>query len=454
MRKIISTLLIVAMLTALAALPTLIQAADLYPTPDGYSDHDYQKILAFALYDDNWEKLTAEFLKWDLDDVTTWYGITWNNETPRRVTGVNFEEPVSGPLDLSGFTALRLISIHKNARITSLNLSGCAALDALRIFNARLTSLDLSGDFPSLRDINAGGNSLRNINLSGATNLQVLNVNDNQLARLDLTSNTKLHTLGADGNRLTALDLSGNPALRNLDLSGNRLTELDISGNTDLDTILVSGNRLTALDLTNNPQLLRLRAENNRISAISENENIDLQNIDVRHNLLDFDDEAIKAQVEKWETGIQAKIDYHLSAGEDPELVAEYYYYYCTPQKCLGCEQIPPTCICCEVCGQWPCVCPCETCGKYPCACPKPPSGIPTNTNTGDESDGDSADSEYLKGDVNGDGRITSLDALLILQHVAGKARLAGAALGAADVDGDGLVGTGDAVLVLRWVVG
>ena len=56
----------------------------------------------------------------------------------------------------------------------------------------------------------------------------------------------------------------------------------------------------------------------------------------------------------------------------------------------------------------------------------------------------------YLPGDVNGDGAVTVLDAIMVLQHNAGLITLEGSAAAAADFTGDGQIGADDAVMVLR----
>ena len=57
-------------------------------------------------------------------------------------------------------------------------------------------------------------------------------------------------------------------------------------------------------------------------------------------------------------------------------------------------------------------------------------------------------------GDVNGDKKINSSDALQVLQHSVGLVSLKGDYLKAADVSGDGKVNSSDALLILNYSVG
>ena len=57
-------------------------------------------------------------------------------------------------------------------------------------------------------------------------------------------------------------------------------------------------------------------------------------------------------------------------------------------------------------------------------------------------------------GDVNGDGKITAFDAVLILQHVAHLITLSAEAQTPADVSNDDIITVYDAILVLQRVVG
>ena len=59
-----------------------------------------------------------------------------------------------------------------------------------------------------------------------------------------------------------------------------------------------------------------------------------------------------------------------------------------------------------------------------------------------------------IKGDIDGDGKINSSDALQILKHSVGSELLTEENFKCADVDSDGVVNSSDALLVLQYAVG
>lgn len=59
---------------------------------------------------------------------------------------------------------------------------------------------------------------------------------------------------------------------------------------------------------------------------------------------------------------------------------------------------------------------------------------------------------DVVLGDVDGDGKIKTTDALLVLQHVSETITLEGNEVVAADVDKDGVIKTTDALLILQYV--
>ncbi|WP_102265744.1 dockerin type I domain-containing protein [Massilicoli timonensis] len=60
----------------------------------------------------------------------------------------------------------------------------------------------------------------------------------------------------------------------------------------------------------------------------------------------------------------------------------------------------------------------------------------------------------YLKGDVNGDGKISSMDYVLVKDHILKITTLSGSSLSAADVNGDGKISSMDYVLIKDHILG
>jgi hypothetical protein len=71
MKKPLTILLIIALSLSMFIVVAIAEQTPEHPTPDGYNDNDYQKLVSFALQSENLIKL-----KWDLDNPSSWEGIT------------------------------------------------------------------------------------------------------------------------------------------------------------------------------------------------------------------------------------------------------------------------------------------------------------------------------------------------------------------------------------------
>jgi len=136
--------------------------------------------------------------------------------------------------DLTGiqaFTHITLLNCSVN-NLTSLNVSGCAALTTLSCTNNNLTSLTVTG-CPALTAIYCSANALTGINVS---------------------TNASLSYLYCYGNTITSLNLSSNPLLQYLDCHDNALTSLNIqNGHNDI---------LSIFDATSNSSLSCIKVDN------------------------------------------------------------------------------------------------------------------------------------------------------------------------------------------------
>ena len=220
-----------------------------YPTPGGYNDNDYQKLVTFLELEDesgvrNGEKISENY---DPQDPTTWEGTTWEN-------GNIFQ-----------------IDFYDRNLIGKLDVSNCTELVELDCSYNQLTELDISNN-TAMWYLDCGYNQLTELDVSNNTALVHLYCGYNQLTELDVSNNTELVELYCGNNQLTELDISNNTALEHLVCDNNQLTELDISNNTAMWILSCRNNQLTSLNLESSYSLSfladRVEAEGNGFIAV------------------------------------------------------------------------------------------------------------------------------------------------------------------------------------------
>ena len=217
-----------------------------YPTPGGYNDNDYQKLVTFLELEDesgvrNGEKISENY---DPQDPTTWEGTTWEN-------GNIFQ-----------------IDFYDRNLIGKLDVSNCTELVDLVCSYNQLTELDISNN-TAMWFLDCGYNQLTELDVSNNTALVHLYCGYNQLTELDVSNNTELVELVCFNNQLTELDVSNNTALVYLNCGYNQLTELDISNNTALEHLVCDNNQLTELDISNNTAMWILSCRNNQLTSLN-----------------------------------------------------------------------------------------------------------------------------------------------------------------------------------------
>ena len=263
-----------------------------------YNKNEIAYLSIFANQDDN-----LSILGWDLDDPSTWTGITWNEDGNAESIDLSFKN-LSGSLDLSNFNSLKQLDVTGN-NLTSLNLDNCSSLEEIDCSFNKLTVLDLS-DCTNLTsvtccynylDTHEGGtlyNTLDDLMFSdcyvnyypqsvpdnavfNTTELNALktfakaNGNNSALDWLDSKGNIDTEKLQNnvlfeyDGSKyriaaidISDLDVSGSlnvtslTMLKELYCENTKLTTLNVKGCTKLETLKCDGSRLTTLTLPSN----------------------------------------------------------------------------------------------------------------------------------------------------------------------------------------------------------
>ena len=231
------------------------------------------QLTSFANQGDN-----LSILGWDLDDPSTWTGITWSEDGNIQNIDLSFKN-LSGSLDLSNFDLLKKLDITGN-NLTFLNMDNCSSLEEIDCSFNKLTALDLS-DCTNLTsvtccynylDTHEGGtlyNTLDDLMFSDCyvnyypqsvpANATFDSTELNALKAFANTNNNNTVLNWLDDSRNIDTEKLQNNVLFEYDGSKYRVVAIDIS---DLD---ISG----VLNLTSLPLLQELYCENTKITTLN-----------------------------------------------------------------------------------------------------------------------------------------------------------------------------------------
>ena len=447
--KVIAAILLV-LIMFISAMPMQLAAEAMtppttrYATPDGYNDHDYQKMVAFFEQTDengvrNGEKLSEDY---DPTDPGTWWeadgseiGVEWTvDDDEYRICEIRIGSSslgMMGNLDVSGCTGLDRLDCSEN-QLTEINVSGCTALTDIDCSNNKLTELNVSTN-TELYTLRCYGNQLTELDVSENTWLYELYCFGNELVRIDISGCIDLDGLDCSENQLTELDLSGNTYLRWLDCSWNRITELDLTANSELEALRCSENQLTAIDVSANTSLTELNCSGNQLTELDLSETTSVYRLECENNYITFLDLtnnpiAIKTVSAEGPGFIGVKTVIHgeylvpaISAVPAPG--STFCGWYATDGTLISTEAE-------LVIDREECYYPYHFIARFTASTP---GGI---------------------GDVDGDGVVRVSDAVLIMRCALGLIEFTPEQILCGDVDGDGFVKVADAVMVIRIALG
>lgn len=447
--KVIAAILLV-LIMFISAMPIQLAAEAMtppttrYATPDGYNDHDYQKMVAFFEQTDengvrNGEKLSENY---DPTDPGTWWeadgseiGVEWTvDDDEYRICEIKIGSSslgMMGNLDVSGCTGLDRLDCSEN-QLTEINVSGCTALTDIDCSNNKLTELNVRAN-TELYTLRCYGNQLTELDVSENTWLYELYCFGNELVRIDISGCTDLDGLDCSENQLTELDLSGNTFLRWLYCSGNRITELDLTANSELEALRCSENQLTAIDVSANTSLTELHCSGNQLTELDLSENTSVYRLECENNYITFLDltnnpiaiKTVSAEGPGF-IGVKTVIpgEYLVPAiSAVPAPGSTFCGWYATDGTLISTEAE-------LVIDREECYYPYHFIARFTASTP---GGI---------------------GDVDGDGVVRVSDAVLIMRCALGLIEFTPEQILCGDVDGDGVIKIADAVMVIRIALG
>ena len=392
-------------------------------TPFGYNHHDYERCVAFFEQEDengvkNGQKVNAEY---DPSDPRTWNAVSGGNVTrplfiwEGRLIGSNYDDDDEN--DGEG-SELKRAYTEKMLKY--------AMLDNMYLIEKFVGTLDVS-NCTALKIIDCQRHELEGLIVFGCTSLKNINCSRNQISELDVSSNAALTRIYCFNNELSALDVSNNPLLRHLNCNSNRLSELDVSCNPALEWLDCYDNMLIELDVSNNPGLNKLLCEDIRMQELDLSNNPELPYDLVKaegpgsigyaygsrikgFSMMAFQYDTVRYVLAYPVDG--ASFDGFYS--EDGELISS---------------------------GEWK--------EEYEAYC-----YMPANLTVSGAIVARFSDKNVVLGDIDGDGEVTALDALILMRYLVGEIDESSIDIETADVNGDGAIDLMDALIVLRMAIG
>lgn len=233
-----------------------------------YNEYDLNAALSFLETADsngvkNGTKLWADY---DANDPETWISVGWTEDGRLSIFDADF----------SSHLAIQSNVDDEVGPVGELDLSGCEMLGSVSLVSTCVERLDVS-NCPNLFLVSAFYDELKSIDLSGCSSLYFLWVCYNKdLRQIDLSGLSELGALALSGNGLESLDFSSNPHITEIDCSNNSLTALDVSMLSELQRLrcenqdweMPNSNRISEIDLSHNPMLAEFACYNADVSAV------------------------------------------------------------------------------------------------------------------------------------------------------------------------------------------
>lgn len=160
---------------------------------DAYNDEDVNVLKNILKNNTN--------LTWQGDNYSSYQGIIWNTDTPKRIIEINLKgKNIKGDLDVSSCEKLLSLNVENN-NIDALKIYKCTELEQLNCSynNIRSLKLDENG---KLLNLNCSNNILSILNLYNCGDLIELDFSHNKLSTINISSTREISFLKCNNNNL------------------------------------------------------------------------------------------------------------------------------------------------------------------------------------------------------------------------------------------------------------
>lgn len=217
---------------------------------------------------------------------------------------------LTGDISFNDLTALETIDCSVSYGLTSIEVTDCKALKALKISHSQITTLNIENNVvlqkldcscteisdldvshnpeleeldcssipincldvshnPELENLECGETQIKHLDVSKLANLQSLSCNSLEIESLDLSSNKKLEELSFDFcEHISNIDLSNNVMLREVSCTYSSINALDVSKNVALEKLDCYNTNIQSLDVSKNVELQFLRCDSTKLTTL------------------------------------------------------------------------------------------------------------------------------------------------------------------------------------------
>ena len=217
---------------------------------------------------------------------------------------------LTGDISFNDLTALETIDCSVSYGLTSIEVTDCKALKALKISHSQITTLNIENNVvlqkldcscteisdldvshnpeleeldcssipincldvshnPELENLECGETQIKHLDVSKLANLQSLSCNSLEIESLDLSSNKKLEELSFDFcEHISNIDLSNNVMLREVSCAYSSINALDVSNNVALEKLDCYNTNIQSLDVSKNVELQFLRCDSTKLTTL------------------------------------------------------------------------------------------------------------------------------------------------------------------------------------------
>ncbi|MBN8642056.1 MAG: T9SS type A sorting domain-containing protein [Flavobacteriales bacterium] len=199
-------------------------------------------------------------------------------------------------LNLTNLSNLKTLQINGSSSgpfqvyyspVSTLNLTGCTALEYINIDYSSVQSLDLTTNV-SLKEFYANSSKLENVNFSGLSLLEKVEINYGSLQNAIFSGNNSLKELRTIYQpNLQFLDLTEAHDLSLIEVQQSNLNTLKVDNLSNLEYLYCHNNQITELNLEGANRLKKIHCEYNKINKLNLSNSNDIEIIYCHDNLIE-----------------------------------------------------------------------------------------------------------------------------------------------------------------------